>query len=87
MGSRNATIFADMAAASRHGSYDLILDLVGGRTLAAALDALASGGTCINFGNSSNDTTTFDVRRFYLKGNTSLRGLYSGPRRPVERQT
>lgn len=74
----NATIFADMTAASRHGSYDLILDSVGGAMLAAALDALASGGTCINFGNSSNDTTTFDVRRFYLKGNTTLRGLYLG---------
>lgn len=74
----STTIFADMAAASRHGSYDLILDSVGGAMLAAALDALAPGGTCINFGNSSNDTTTFDVRRFYLKGNTTLRGLYLG---------
>ncbi len=77
-GVEGATIFADVSAASRHGSYDLILDSVGGPMLASALDSLAPGGTCINFGNSSNEPTTFDVRRFYLKGNTTLRGLYLG---------
>lgn len=59
-----------------HGEYDLILESVGGPSLAAALGLVARGGTIVSYGNSSGAPSTFDVRSFYLRGGTHLYGLY-----------
>jgi NADPH:quinone reductase-like Zn-dependent oxidoreductase len=57
------------------GAFDLILDSVGGRTLGAALEHLAPGGTCVMFGGSESPTTTFDGSKFRSPGGTTLYGL------------
>lgn len=84
-GVASARVFADMAAAQAAGEYDVILDSVGGESLARALGALAPGGTCINCGNSSDGLTVFDVRPFYMKADTSLHGFFLRPHRAAGR--
>jgi NADPH:quinone reductase-like Zn-dependent oxidoreductase len=57
-----AGIFASIADAKLAGSYDLIWDSIGGESLATGLTALSRNGLCVNYGNSSRQPTTFDVR-------------------------
>jgi NADPH:quinone reductase-like Zn-dependent oxidoreductase len=56
--------------------FDLILESVGGASLAAALTRVSARGTVVSFGNSSNEPTTFDARSFYRRGGPSLRGFF-----------
>jgi NADPH2:quinone reductase len=56
------------------GEFDLVLESVGGSSLATALAVLAPGGTVVSYGNSSGDDTTFDSSAFRQKGAT-LYGL------------
>lgn len=55
--------------------FDVILESVGGASLAAAFARVAPGGTIVSFGNSSNEPTTFDVRPFFLRGRAKLYGF------------
>lgn len=55
--------------------FDVVLESVGGTSLAAAFARVAPGGTIISFGNSSNAPTTFDVRAFFARGRAKLYGL------------
>jgi NADPH:quinone reductase len=55
---------------------DLILESVGGSSLAAALARVSADGTVVSFGNSSNEQTSFDARRFYRRGGPMMRGLF-----------
>lgn len=55
--------------------FDLILESVGGASLAAAFARIAPGGMIVSFGNSSNEPTTFDVRPFFLRGRARLYGF------------
>jgi NADPH:quinone reductase len=48
--------------------FDLLLESVGGASLAAALTRVAPRGTVVAFGASSPDPTTFDVSGFYGRG-------------------
>ena len=48
-------------AARASGPYDLILDSVGGATLASALTMLRTAGTCVTYGVSEAPTTTFET--------------------------
>jgi NADPH:quinone reductase-like Zn-dependent oxidoreductase len=57
------------------GSYDLILESVGGRSLASAIERVARGGVVVTIGNSSEENTTFDARTLYAKGGASIYGL------------
>jgi NADPH:quinone reductase-like Zn-dependent oxidoreductase len=69
--------------------FDLILESVGGDSLAAALARIGPGGTVVTFGHSSGEPTSFDVSSFYRQGQTTLygfllfeevkRGLPAGP--------
>ena len=54
--------------------FDLILESVGGSTLAAALGRVSPDGTVVTFGNSSNEPTTFDTRTFYRRGRPTMKG-------------
>jgi NADPH:quinone reductase-like Zn-dependent oxidoreductase len=47
--------------------FDLILEAVGGSTLAAALGMVAPGGHVVSYGCASGEPTTFDVRTFYAR--------------------
>jgi len=55
--------------------YDVILESVGGASLAAALARVAPWGTIVSFGNSSSERTTFDVSPFYALPGARLYGL------------
>jgi NADPH2:quinone reductase len=61
-GVKTAGIFTSVAEAKLAGTYDLIWDSVGGESLATALTTLSKNGICVNYGNSSRQPTTFDVR-------------------------
>ncbi|MGA9161388.1 MAG: zinc-binding dehydrogenase [Actinomycetota bacterium] len=56
--------------------FDLILESVGGSSLAAALTRVSADGTVVSFGNSSNEPTTFDARGFYRRGRPEMRGYF-----------
>lgn len=55
--------------------FDVILESVGGASLAAALARVAPWGTIVAFGNSSSEETTFDVSPFYALPGARLIGL------------
>ena len=55
--------------------YDVILESVGGATLAAALARVAPSGIVVTFGNSSGEPTSFDVSSFYPQSGARLFGL------------
>jgi NADPH2:quinone reductase len=54
------------------GLYDLVLESLGGAVLAAALGAVAPGGTVVSFGNGTRQPATVDVTGFYLKHGARL---------------
>ncbi len=54
------------------GPFDLILESVGGASLAAALRMVAPGGTVVTFGNSARQETTFNVSDFYSRAGARL---------------
>jgi NADPH2:quinone reductase len=55
--------------------FDLLLESVGGASLAAALTRVGVKGTIVSFGASSPDATTFKVEAFYNRGGPRLYGL------------
>jgi len=56
--------------------FDLILESVGGSSLATALTRVSADGTVVSFGNSSNGQTSFDARGFYRRGGPTMRGYF-----------
>jgi len=56
--------------------FDLILESVGGASLAAAIERLAAEGIVVSIGNSSNETTSFDSRILYRKGSPRIEGYF-----------
>lgn len=66
---------ASIEAARKLGPFDLILDSVGGQTLAAELTMLANTGTCVTFGVSEAPTSTFESGSFFRLGGVRLYGL------------
>jgi NADPH:quinone reductase-like Zn-dependent oxidoreductase len=57
------------------GTFDLILESVGGTSLAAAIERVARDGVVVTIGNSSEEETTFNARTLYAKGGASIYGL------------
>jgi NADPH:quinone reductase-like Zn-dependent oxidoreductase len=54
---------------------DVILESVGGPSLAAALQRVARWGIVVAFGNSSGEPTTFEASSFYPRSGARLYGL------------
>jgi NADPH2:quinone reductase len=54
---------------------DLILESVGGESLARLVTEVDPDGTLVMFGNTSNQPTTFDVRDVYLGGAVRLQSF------------
>jgi len=52
--------------------FDLILESVGGPSLAAALKRVAPGGTVVTFGDSSGEPVSFGARDFYRSTGATL---------------
>jgi NADPH2:quinone reductase len=55
--------------------FDLLLDSVGGASLAAAFTRVGWKGTIVTFGASSPEPTTFKTETFYNRGGPRLYGL------------
>lgn len=55
--------------------FDLLLDSVGGASLAAAFTRVGRKGTIVTFGASSPEPTTFKTETFYNRGGPRLYGL------------
>ncbi len=53
------------------GLFDMILESVGGASLAAALNVVAPHGTVVSFGNSSGEDTPFNL--YHLFGHEGMR--------------
>jgi NADPH:quinone reductase-like Zn-dependent oxidoreductase len=77
LGAVEVGIGDNLSGAEKFGPYDLILESVGGQSLAAALGVLAPGGTCVLLGASSGSQTNFDAAKFRV-GGTTLYGLVMG---------
>ncbi len=56
--------------------FDLVLESAGGGSLAASIARLAPEGIVVSFGNSSNETTSFDPRVLYRKGGVRIEGYF-----------
>jgi NADPH:quinone reductase-like Zn-dependent oxidoreductase len=64
-------------ALEREGEpFDLVVESVGGASLAAAVSRLAPEGVIVSFGNSSNEAATFDPRELYRKGAPAIVGYF-----------
>ncbi|MGI8549943.1 MAG: zinc-binding dehydrogenase [Dehalococcoidia bacterium] len=55
--------------------YDVILESVGGASLAAALTHVAPDGVIVSFGNSSQEETTFNIGNFYGRSGAIMRAF------------
>ncbi|MBD2102894.1 zinc-binding dehydrogenase [Leptolyngbya sp. FACHB-261] len=55
--------------------YDLILESVGGRSLATSLASVAPLGTVVSLGNSSDETVSFNAPNFYRQAGATLYGF------------
>jgi NADPH:quinone reductase len=75
LGAESTALSAEIASLKER--FSLILESVGGSSLAAALGLLAPGGTCVLFGASQSSETVFDASKFRV-GGTSLYGLILG---------
>jgi NADPH:quinone reductase-like Zn-dependent oxidoreductase len=65
----------DTLPAKPFGPYDIILESVGGASLASSLTLLAQDGVCVLFGRSGGDDSTIDVAQFFLNGGSTLYGF------------
>jgi NADPH2:quinone reductase len=70
-----ASVTTVRTASGVEGLFDVILESVGGASLAAAIAGVASGGTIVSIGNSAEEETTFNARTLFAKGGASLYGL------------
>jgi NADPH:quinone reductase-like Zn-dependent oxidoreductase len=74
-GAQEVVVGEDNTGASRFGPYDVILESVGGASLASALPLVAQGGTCIVFGTTGSAESTLKVWDLYGKGGVTLYGF------------
>jgi NADPH:quinone reductase-like Zn-dependent oxidoreductase len=63
LGARNVSV-----GMPNEGEFDIVLESVGGESLARALSLVAFGGCVVSFGCSSEEPTTFDAPTFYRRG-------------------
>lgn len=74
-GANQVVVSEDLSEAHEFGPYNLVLESVGGRSLANALTLLVPGGSCVSYGVSGSSEATFDVGHFFLTGGVSLYGF------------
>jgi NADPH:quinone reductase-like Zn-dependent oxidoreductase len=58
------------------GPFDLVLESVGGASLAKAIELVGTEGVVVTFGNSSEQETSFNARTLFLKGAATIYGLF-----------
>jgi NADPH:quinone reductase-like Zn-dependent oxidoreductase len=74
-GAREVVVSDDAAAAKGLGPYHLVVDSVGGRTLANVLGMLAPGGICVAFGATESAEVPLSLFALAGIGRASLYGL------------
>lgn len=74
-GAHEVVVSEDATQAEHFGPFDIVLESVGGASLATALTLLAPDGICVLFGQSSSGTSTIDTARFFLTGGARLYGF------------
>lgn len=57
------------------GEFDVILESVGGKSLARAIEVVAPDGVVVTFGNSAEEETSFNTRTLFRKSGASVHGL------------
>ncbi|MEC0128319.1 zinc-binding dehydrogenase [Paenibacillus pabuli] len=70
--------YSAISSARKFGPYDLIIDSVGGNTLAVLLPQLAPQGICVAVGFSSSNTSTIDMMNLVTSGGRTLYGFFLG---------
>jgi NADPH:quinone reductase-like Zn-dependent oxidoreductase len=88
MGAHEVVVGDDLEAARQHGPFDLVVESVGGDSLAQALTMLAPAATCVALGASASGQSTINVSAFYLTGGATLYGFilfYEHARNPIGR--
>jgi NADPH:quinone reductase and related Zn-dependent oxidoreductases len=70
--------YSGILSASKFGPYDLIIDSVGGDTLAQLLPLLAPQGVCVALGYSSSPSATIDVSSLVSAGGRTLYSFFLG---------
>lgn len=70
--------YSEISSAGKFGPYDLIIDSVGGDTLAALLPQLAPQGICVAVGFSSSNTATIDMMNMVTSGGRTLYSFFLG---------
>ena len=63
-GAHEVIVGEDPSGAAGYGPFHVILESVGGASLAASLTMLAQDGTCVIIGATGGNESTIDVRRF-----------------------
>jgi NADPH:quinone reductase len=85
-GADEIVVGEEPSGASRFGPYDLIIESIGGASLAAALKMIAPGGMCVLLGVSSGSEATVDAANFMRTGGARLYGFilfHELPHRPA----
>ena len=71
-GSGGVIVGPSLEQARSSGPFHLIVDLVGGSALGAALSMLQNAGTCVTFGASESAAVTFDSGTFFRTAGAKL---------------
>jgi NADPH:quinone reductase len=74
-GAHEVVVGEDNIGAEQFGPYDVILESVGGASLASAVPLVAEGGTCVVFGSTGGGESTIRVWHIYQRGGVSLYGF------------
>jgi NADPH2:quinone reductase len=74
-GADSVIVGDDLEPARAYGPYHLIIESLGGKTLASALSLLATRGTCVTLGWSAEPEATIDIRDLIRARGTTLYGL------------
>lgn len=74
-GAHFVAVSEDLAEARKYGPYYFILDSVGGKVLADAMELIDEGGKIVSIGTSGGNQVTFNADRFYSIGMVTLYGL------------
>ena len=70
--------YSAISSADQFGPFDLIIDSVGGDTLAALLPQLAPQGLCVSIGFTSSNTATIDMSTLVTSGGKTLYSFFLG---------
>jgi NADPH:quinone reductase-like Zn-dependent oxidoreductase len=84
----NDVIVGSAADAKQRPRFDVILESLGGDSLAAAVGCVAADGVVVTFGQTISGQSTINVAQLYATGGASIYGFYlfhEARRRPVAR--